>query len=120
MIGFWQRLWRDERGTVPYVSVILLYSILVLGAIVGLVYVRNHLIQELGDLSIAFDQLDQSYSVNYRSAGCPDFSFQDEPEFSPNFANPNDPEDLPPADIDLSVPPTAEGGVIIGNTPGEQ
>ena len=120
MMRFWKRLWYDERGTVPYVSVILIYSILVLGAITGLVCVRNQLVQEFGDLAIAFDQLDQSYSVDFKSAGCADFSFQDEPEMSPDFANPNDPNGLPPADIALNVAPKSEGGNPVSNTPGEQ
>lgn len=119
MIRLWKKLWHDDRGTVPYVSVILIYSILVLGAITGLVCVRNHLVQELGDLAIAFDQLDQSYSVDYKSAGCGDFEFVDEPELSPDFGNPNDPDGMPPADIVLNVAPSSEAGTPVNNIPGE-
>jgi len=111
--------WRDERGEVTSVAVILIYTILGLGAIVGLVVVRNHLVQEFGDLAIALDQLDQSYSVDFFSVGCTDFSFTDAPDLGGTFAAPNDPIDGSPADIDITRPARAEGGAAVTNTPGE-
>jgi hypothetical protein len=110
------RLWRDERGEVTYAGIILVYTLLALGSIVGLVCLRNQIVQELGDLAIAFDQLDQSYSVDFAS-DCPDYSFEDSPDLGPyDFTPPNegDPVGQPPADIDISVPPP------VTNTPGEQ
>ena len=38
-----RQLWRDERGEVSATSVILLYTVLALGAITGLVVMRNQL-----------------------------------------------------------------------------
>ena len=83
------RLWQDDRGEVTSVAVLLLYSVLGIGAIVGLVCLRNQIVQEFGDLSVALDHLDQSYSVDFTN-NCPDYSFQD----SPNLT---DPPGQPPA-----------------------
>lgn len=58
----WRMLWRDQRGAVGAASVVLTYAILVLGAIVGLVVLRNGVVQELGDLAVALRHLDQSFS----------------------------------------------------------
>ncbi len=111
------RLWRDQSGEVTFTSVILLYTLLALGATVGLVCLRNQVVQEFGDLAIALDQLDQSYSVDFVS-DCPDYSFEDEPDLGPyTFTPPNegDPVGQPPAGISITAPPPA-----ITNTPGEQ
>jgi hypothetical protein len=116
MRKLWIRLWRDERGEVTYTAIILMYTLLAAGAIVGLVSVRNQIVQEFGDLGIALDQLDQSYSVDYAS-DCPDFSFEDSPNLGPyTFTPPNegDPVGQPPADISITAPPP------VTNTPGEQ
>ena len=57
----WLKLWRDECGELTYVSIILMYTILGVGAIVGLVSIRNQVIQEFGDLAIAMEQLAEPY-----------------------------------------------------------
>ena len=116
MSNTWLRLWRDESGAVTYTSVILLYTLLALGAIVGLVSLRNQIVQEFGDLAIALDQLDQSYSVDYAS-DCPDYSFEDQPDLGPyTFTPPDegDPVGQPPAGISITAPSPPP------NTPGEQ
>jgi Flp pilus assembly pilin Flp len=88
------RLWRDQRGEASAIAVVLLYTLLALGAIVGLVAVRNQIVQELGDLAVALESLDQSYTLY----GEP--QFVDEPGLT-------DAAGEPPAGIDLGVaPPT--------------
>jgi len=59
------RLWRDERGEATAMSLILIGTILALGAIVGLATFRDQLVQEFGDLSVAIERLDQSFSSPY-------------------------------------------------------
>jgi len=59
----WNRLWRDERGNIGASGVVLVYAILVLGAIVGLVVLRNAIVQEFGDLAVALRSVDQSFSI---------------------------------------------------------
>jgi Flp pilus assembly pilin Flp len=58
----WRRFWRDERGEVGLVGVILLCAILALGVIAGLSVLRNAIVQEFGDLAAAVTHVDPSYS----------------------------------------------------------
>ena len=111
-----RRLWHDQRGEVTYTAVILIYTLLALGAIVGLVCLRNEIIQEFGDLAIAFDQLNQSYSAG-ASGDCPGYSFSDRPLFGTSFEpgpagdGEGDPIGEPPVGISLGepAPPTDPG-----------
>jgi hypothetical protein len=56
-----RRLWRDERGAINSTDIVLITTILILGSIVGLVVLRNQVVQELGDLATAVGALNQSY-----------------------------------------------------------
>lgn len=56
------RFWRDQRGEVSMSSVLLLTVILAIGAIVGLTTLRDQLVQEFGDVGVALESLNQSYS----------------------------------------------------------
>lgn len=57
-----KNFWRDERGEVSAMSMLLLTAIVALGAIVGLATLRDQIVQEMGDLAIALENLDQSFS----------------------------------------------------------
>jgi hypothetical protein len=57
-------LWRDERGILYSMDLILVSTILVLGTIVGLVCLRNQVLQELSDVANAVGSLNQSYSYS--------------------------------------------------------
>ena len=71
-------LWRDERGFSTVLSTIMLVTILALGAIVGLVTVRDQLVQEFGDVATALEQLDQSFNAEgYGSYADPAPAFGD-------------------------------------------
>ena len=59
-----RRLWEDDLGFVVSAELILVATILVLGMIVGLVSLRDQIVQELGDVAAAFSQLNQSYSFS--------------------------------------------------------
>lgn len=61
MFGTARRLWHDEAGVVISAELVLILTIVVLGVIVGLVEVRNAVVAELNDLSLAFSHLNQSY-----------------------------------------------------------
>lgn len=58
------KLWNDEAGFVVSAELVLIATILVLGLIVGLVTVRDQIVQELGDVAQAFAQINQSYSFS--------------------------------------------------------
>jgi len=84
------QLWLDESGESSAASIILITTILALGMVVGLATVRDQLVQELGDVGLALENLNQSFST-------PTSSFVDPGPF------PADPVGLPPACISLSV-----------------
>ena len=48
------KLWNDEAGFIVSAELVLIATILVLGMIVGLVSVRDQVVQELGDIALAF------------------------------------------------------------------
>ena len=56
------RLWKDESGFVSATELLLMTTILGVAMVVGLQTVRDAMIQELGDVAVALDHLDQSYS----------------------------------------------------------
>jgi hypothetical protein len=57
-----RRLWGDESGFIVSTDLILISSILVIGLLVGLVSLRDQIVQELGDVAVAVGNLNQSYS----------------------------------------------------------
>ena len=61
---------RDENGFIVSTDALLFGTILVLGTLVGLVALRDKLVQELGDVGAALGNLNQSYSVE--GFDCPD------------------------------------------------
>ena len=60
-----RRLWTDSSGFVVSADYILLTTILVVGAIVGVVTFRDQVVQEFGDIADAMESLDQSYNYTY-------------------------------------------------------
>ncbi len=104
MQRIWTQLWKDQRGAVSAVSALLLYTILVLGVTVGLVTLRNQMVQEFGDLSVALDSLDQSWQVRY--SWDPDDEFRGTTGLGPTLTDPDGSE---PAGISVQKPPIAEG-----------
>ena len=55
---------KEENGFIISTEMILIATIAVLGLIAGIVEVRDQVVQELGDVSQAVAQLDQSYNYN--------------------------------------------------------
>jgi hypothetical protein len=58
------KLWNDEAGFIVSAELVLIATILVLGMIVGLVSVRDQVVQELADIAQAFGNISQSYSFS--------------------------------------------------------
>jgi hypothetical protein len=58
-----KRLWRDERGVVLSAEAVLLGSIGVIGAVVGLGTVTHAVNEELEETAFAIRSLDQSYCI---------------------------------------------------------
>jgi hypothetical protein len=59
-----QRLWADDAGAVVSAELVLVGSILVLGMIVGLATLRDHVVQELADIAGAIGEVQQTYSFS--------------------------------------------------------
>jgi hypothetical protein len=60
----YQRLWKDEAGAVISAELVLVMTIVTLGVTVGLVSVRDQVVQELADLGAAVARVNQSYSIS--------------------------------------------------------
>jgi hypothetical protein len=113
-----KRLWDDESGFVVSSDLILVSSILVLGLLVGLVSLRDLIVQELGDVAMAVGNLNQSYSfaghtvefdgLEFTVAGS---SFTDESDFGEGGTGENneDPDGSEPAGISVTVEASSEG-----------
>ena len=62
----WQRnLWDDEAGVVDVSSYIFFVTVICLGTLCGWVTIRDQVTQELGDLSVAMQNIEQTFSLNY-------------------------------------------------------
>jgi hypothetical protein len=57
-----RRLWADEAGFVISAELVLISTILVIGLIVGMVSLRNQVVEELVDVGQAVGNLSQSYA----------------------------------------------------------
>lgn len=55
------RLWNETDGAVLSAEIMMIASILVLGAVVGLAAVRDSVVTELADVGQAFANISQSY-----------------------------------------------------------
>lgn len=54
---------RDQAGEASTLSLVLIATVLALGATVGLVTFRNQVVQELGDVSVSLELLNQSFDA---------------------------------------------------------
>jgi len=64
MKNTWQDLWLDSRGFIISSELVLVSTILVLGMLVGLVTVRDQVVQEVRDVAAAMSKTVQSYSFS--------------------------------------------------------
>jgi len=101
--SFTFRLWQDEVGFLSATDYILATMILTFGAIVGLVTLRDSVIQEFGDVAVALEFLPQTYSVTIalKNGSTKSFGYTDTNTLT-------DPVGQAPAGINLSLPPNQE------------
>lgn len=64
-----RRVWREEHGSVNSAELVLIVTLLVIGAVVGLTCVRNALVQELCDTAKAIGSINQSFHRHHRHHG---------------------------------------------------
>jgi hypothetical protein len=77
--------WKDCRGVVNSAESLILMTVLAIGMIVGLCAVRWSVVQELGDVSVALERLDQTYSA---TVGGVVSNFQDQIVLDDTLGNP--------------------------------
>lgn len=108
-----QRFWKDEAGFVVSTELVLIATILVIAMVVGLATVRNHVVQELGDVALAVGNLNQSLKwtgIQGRqgSSGASGSVFVDQTDFC-DGATGEDTSGQAPAGISVQVNATPEG-----------
>lgn len=98
------RLFRDDAGVLSSIDYILFVTILTIGSVVGLATVRDGVMQEFGDIGVAIETLEQSYTVDitFRNGSTQRFGWDDPVD------PPTDLADEPPGGIEL-VAPSGEG-----------
>lgn len=104
--GSVERFWRDQHGAVSGLSTLLLTVIMAIGVLAGLVVVRDHVVQEFGDVSVGLDNLDQSFSYEIIIDGQVCISV----DHDEDAATLTDPANAAPADLNLGVDPSGENG----------
>lgn len=59
-----RRLWLDEQGFIVSAELVLVATIVVIGSLVGLVTIRDQVLQELADVAASFAGQSQSFSFS--------------------------------------------------------
>lgn len=59
-----KKLFNDERGEVSVAALVLITVIVCIGALVGLVAIRDTITQQFGDVGAALNSLNQSFSYS--------------------------------------------------------
>jgi hypothetical protein len=99
-------LWFDARGALAPIDTILVTSLTAIGAMIGLAVIRDAVVQEMGDVAVALDNVDQSFSgsIYLSSVGTLWIA-----SYADDAATLSDPAGAEPACLDVQVSPTAEG-----------
>lgn len=105
-----KRCWQDESGSTDIVGLIFITAIVGIAGMVGLVQIRDQVTQQFGDVAVALDNVDQSFSYTIQ-IGNPVVTTITS-SYVDNAATLNDPVNAAPACLTLNVAPTAEGGAI--------
>jgi len=113
-----QRLGTDTSGIIVTGDYLLLTTIVALGMVVGVASFRNSVVQEFGDISVAMESLDQSYSFTIVNPTGPDLVV--------NFDEDNYTDPLPPVYFDPTGESDGDGageppaGIVFQEPTGEQ
>jgi hypothetical protein len=102
-------LWLDVRGGLAPVDTILVTSLTAIGAMIGLAVIRDAVVQEMGDVAVALDNVDQSFSGTIVHATLGTLWTA---SFTDDAATLSDPAGAEPACLDVQVSPTSEGSPL--------
>lgn len=79
-----KRLWEDEAGAAYTMEIILVATLLVIGLVVGLATLRDSVVNKLGDVAGAVDDIVQTYSwdgITGHSSFVAGSDYLDQPDF---------------------------------------
>ena len=117
--GLLKSLWRDDRAGASVISLFLITAIVAMGGIVGLVAVRDNIVQQFGDVAVALDNLSQSfsYTISVNNDGIAGFeTVCGTASYSDPAATLTDPLNGAPACLTMNQAPVAEGVAIAAPT----
>ncbi len=107
-----RQLWGDESGFIVSSDLVLISSILVIGMLVGLVSLRDQVVQELGDVAVAVGNLNQSYSFGAVTVAFGGYTFTvagSSFEDASDFCETGSAENNTSVGIQVNVPAESEG-----------
>ncbi|QDT42254.1 hypothetical protein Pan241w_23360 [Gimesia alba] len=93
-----RQFWNEESGSISPFATVLMMTILVLGIIPGIATLRDHIVQKFGDMAVALESIDQSYSMTVNGV-------------TSEYVDTNsltDPVGEAPACLDLTISPSGE------------
>lgn len=93
-----RQLWNDEGGSISPFATVLMMTILLVGIIPGIVTLRDHIVQKFGDMAVALESIDQSYS----------FTVDGVTSEYVDTTSVTDPVGAAPAGLDLTISPSGE------------
>lgn len=104
-----RKLWNDEAGFIVSAELVLIATILVIGMIVGLIVIRNQVVQELVDVGQAIGRTCQTYGY-LAVVGAHDTAFTCGASYSDrsDFCEAADVADAEPGGISVQTPPQGE------------
>jgi hypothetical protein len=102
-------LWLDVRGGLAPMDTILVTSLTAIGAMIGLAVIRDAVVQEMGDVAVALDNVDQSFSGTIVHATLGTLWSA---SFSDDAATLTDPAGSEPACLNVQVSPSDEGSAL--------
>ena len=70
MKNMFRKLWNDDAGFIVSGEIVFLFTITVIGLVIGWVHVRNAVVSELTDIANAIAHLDQTYSFPSLTSSC--------------------------------------------------
>ncbi len=108
-----KRLWDDDDGFVVSTEVVFLFTIVVLGLIVGWNAIRDSVFSELADIANAFQAVDQSYTLTGLRSSCVSTALTEGSGLLDPVVDALDVTDIPPFDPVVSE----VDGCILAPTP---
>ena len=87
VIPWLNRFRRDDRGVASSFNLLITYTILAFGVVVGLITLRDQVVQEYGDMSVALESIDQSYRVD-PIGSCPGYEYLDDNPLTDDAGDP--------------------------------